>query len=112
MGADITFYKGQDESYYFRDAYNLTNLAQVIGKSYWKISKKGKNDYIKFFNELAKISDKQIKTKVKFYFTKKRKEIAKDGGEEEWIKMFKEKRDDIKAHLDLINNADRVSWSV
>jgi len=112
MGADITFYKGQDDNFYFRDSYNHTNLAWVIGLSYWQVHKRGKKKYIDFFNKLAKITDEQIRDRVKCLFTEKRNEIANGEKEKDWIRMFKKKRDMIRKHLNLINKCDRVSWFV
>jgi hypothetical protein len=108
MGADITFYKGE-EKYYFRDSYNKTNLAWVIDLSYWKT--KGKKNQIKFFEKLADISDQQIESYVeKLHSDPKKNNIEPDLNG--WVRMFKEARDEIKSNLELIRNCDKISWSV
>lgn len=95
MGADIYFRNGE----YFRDSYNLSNLAWVIGESYWNNARKTKADQNKFMEKLANITDEQIEKYVK---TKVRKEIKSgiaDESESDWEKMFKEKRNQLKKLL-------------
>ena len=109
MGANIKFIKGKKE-FYFRDSYNLTNLAWVIGLSYWE-TKKPKENYKLFFNKLAKITDSQITNRVKLIFETE-KGIQKNETQEGWIAVLKEKRDLIKANLEIINKATKIEWSV
>jgi len=74
------------EEYYFRDSYNLTNLAWVIKLSYW-------NDFVKnpveFLKRLANISDEQIEKYVES------KNLSNDE-KNELIEILKSKRDYIK----------------
>lgn len=115
MGADVTFYKG-DESFYFRDSYNSTNLAWVIGLSYWKDGGKESSKSLirrkEFFRRLGRITDEQIKIRVNNLYSDLSCNINRKENPKEWIKMFKDKRADIRKHIKLINNAERVEWSV
>ena len=109
MGADITFSRGK-ESFYFRDAYNSTNLAWIVGLSYWQDGKT-KKQRIEFFEKLAELSDEQLKAKVdEFHRDPKACNIEPD--RERWLKMFKEKRNDVRKHLPFIRRATRIVWSV
>ena len=84
MGADITFENGE----YFRDSYNDSNLAWVIGLSYWQDD--GHNDFMK---QMANITDNQIIERVRKLYEKR---IDNDSGE--WlVQMLKQKRDFLKA---------------
>ena len=78
MGADIWIYtkkepnfdgidskiveKEPNGSYYYRDSYNVTNLAWVIDLSYWESFEKSP---IKFLKKLTKITDEQIEKAVR-----------------------------------------------
>jgi len=44
--------------YYWRDSYNLTNLAHTLSMSYWE--KAFENNPIKFLERLSRASDKEI----------------------------------------------------
>ena len=110
MGADITFYKGK-KSFYFRDTYNNTNLAWVIGLSYW-CCKNNKKFKIEFFEQLAKITDEQIKERVDDLHGNKTKEYHIVPDKKSWTKMFSNKRAEIHKNLKLIRSADRISWNV
>jgi hypothetical protein len=106
MGADITFI-GKEGIFYFRDAYNETNLAWIKSMSYWQTKgnlKQKKN----FFIKLSQITNDEIKAKVDSLKFQK----AVTGSKEEWIKMFKEKREDIRDNLKIIKTANDVTWSV
>ena len=84
MGADITFENGE----YFRDSYNDSSLAWVIGLSYWQDD--GHNDFMK---QMANITDNQIIERVRKLYEKR---IDNDSGE--WlVQMLKQKRDFLKA---------------
>lgn len=107
MGADITIYKGGEE-FYFRDSYNSTNLAWIIGLSYWQTKGNRKQECREFFRQLMNISDGEIVKHVK----KLMKKESVEGTPNEWVEMFKEKREDIRKHWALIETCDRVSWSV
>jgi len=85
MGADITFEDGTE----FRDSYNLTNLAWIVGESYWECPGT-KSARERFMQKLSKITDAQIRIYVK------RKLKDMDGTEEKWGALFKEKRDVLK----------------
>lgn len=112
MGADITF-RSDGESFYFRDAYNPTNLAWVIGLSYWQTDG-SIEEQKRFFVKLSKISDAQIKKYVdKLYSDPKYKDqINRTQPKSEWVTSFKSSRDDIKRNLEIIRNATDVEWSV
>lgn len=90
MGADITFSDGS----YFRDSYNDSNLAWVVGLSYWQ--GKQKNLFIK---KLAAITDMQIISWV-----------DKKGIDRSMIPFLKEKRDNLKEKV--TKKLKVVSWSV
>ncbi len=78
MGADIWIYtkkepnfdgidskiveKEPNGSYYYRDSYNVTNLAWVIDLSYLKSFEKSPT---KFLKKLTKITDEQIEKAVR-----------------------------------------------
>lgn len=109
MGADITFDDGKRE-FYFRDSYNLSNLAWILGLSYWEDGGDTVKEHIAFFEKLSLIKDKQIKDYVHMLFTTKKDEIG--GTEKGWIKIFQEKRNDIQAHMSIIHKAVHVEWSV
>jgi len=111
MGADIYVEdKKGEELFYFRDAYNLTNLAWVVGMSYWK---DGKKNHKTFMKKLSEITDEQIKSRVNFLFTKKKDEIAKGETKRGWIGMFKKKRNNIKKNLAIIQDKrNKIIWSV
>lgn len=110
MGADLSFYK-DDIEFYFRDSYNETNLAWIADLSYWSGPQKKKGQ-IKFMKKLADITDEKIKDHVHKLFAGKKNNIAKGETEEDWIKMFKEKRDDVKKNLSIIETADKIVWSI
>jgi hypothetical protein len=110
MGADITFYKGEKD-FYFRDSYNSGNLAWKVGLSYWNYYKKSKKAKIEFFIKLSKITDEQIKKFVEeMHRNPEEKNIVPDV--KGWTKEFKKARDEIKKNLNIIKNADRITWSV
>lgn len=111
MGADITFYKG-DNNFYFRDSYNETNLGWVIGLSYWSPDKRTKESRKAFFAKLIEITDKQIEERVKKLYADPNSNIDKTEASASWETMFKEARESLRKHKDLIENADRISWSV
>lgn len=113
MGADITFYDKKGKSYYFRDSYNMSNLAWVVDLSYWGIGDIITHDDIEMdgkkkemFVEISKITDKQIENHVKNL-----KECP-DKDKVALIKLLKDKRDDLIAHIDIIKNAVSIGWSV
>jgi hypothetical protein len=106
MGADITLHT-KDEKIYFRDAYNLTNLAWVINESYWANDEKNK---IAFMEKLSKITDEQIEERCSFLFTQKRNEISSEENLEDWIKMFKDKRSILQKAFS--TKVIKVTWSV
>jgi hypothetical protein len=127
MGADITFEDEKGETlYYFRDSYNDTNLAHVIGFSYWSGSPKIilKDNkiarYKEFIIELSKITDKQIEEYYKKNFDDKKviawmnikEQAIKIKTKRKLIKCLKDKRDDIKKNIDNITKATNVCWSV
>jgi mRNA-degrading endonuclease RelE of RelBE toxin-antitoxin system len=110
MGADITW-KGKDgKEFYFRDSYNASNLAWIIGLSYWKspATLRGRKD---FFKQMARITDKQIVEYVKkLHENPEQSHIKPDVAG--WKRMFKGKRDEIVVNLKLIVGAKSVVWSV
>lgn len=56
--------RSKNNLYYFRDSYNRTNLASVLGLSYRKEYQKSGNliSKISFFRKMANITDRQIET--------------------------------------------------
>ena len=93
-GADIYFKNGD----YYRDSYNNTNLAWIIGEHYWNCKNRAR-----LMKKLANITDKQIRdyiaTKIRKAFIledvkftpKKRKE---------WEAMFMGKRNQLRRLLE------------
>jgi hypothetical protein len=111
MGADIEFNCGEC----FRDSYNDTNLAWVIGESYWGCSRKSA-DQNKMMAKLANITDEQIK---KYVDIKTRKSFGDNNWEftakkqKEYENMFKGKRDFLKKLLDANKlKVGKDGWSV
>ena len=112
MGADITF-RNEKEEFYFRDSYNLAELAPIAKLSYWLYGKGGNlTRYKEFFKKMSLIEDKEIEAYVHKLFKKDRKMIASDDTEEYWIKAFKKKRNDIRNHIEIIMSATSCEWSV
>jgi hypothetical protein len=109
MGADIYFKNGD----YYRDSYNLSNLAWVIDFSYFDHggTKKAQNAMMK---KLALITDDQIKehikTRLRTEYAKPRSKDAEPFNEKEWFMMFVQKRNQLKALLDK-NELKVKSWS-
>jgi hypothetical protein len=102
MGASITFENGE----YFRDAYNLCNLAWVVKESYWQC--KDNNAMMK---RLALITDDEIKIYVETKVSEAIKKGEAQDGEKEWTALYKKKRDFLKKLLD--KGELKVSgWSV
>jgi len=107
MGADITFENGD----YYRDSYNDSNLAWIVGESYWSCRNRNK-----MMEKLACIPDKLIAmyvgSKIKqSYLCEGKKFTAKDRAQ--WMKCFTDKRNQLKKLLD--NGELRVAkdgWSV
>jgi len=82
------------------ESYNKTNLAWVRDLSYWQ-GGKTKKQRIAFFEQLAEISDEEIETYVeKLHKSPEKHNIAPD--KDGWLRMFREKRDEVKKHLSLI----------
>ena len=117
MGADVTWIDTErNNTYYFRDSYNDSNLAHVIGLSYWtngdvyELNIVPVDDTVELeirkdmFRKMAKITDSQIRQFARNKCTGERLK--------ELIAFFKSKRDDIKKHMKMIEAADDVLWSV
>jgi len=126
MGADITFYNADGkEVFYFRDAYNSGNLADIRRLSYWGHIGAQHEQVIAFFEELAGISDAEIQRHAAAVHQR----LQASGGIEEignlrvqaevdmldeqgWVRFFRQKRDHVRQHLPVIRRAMRVEWDV
>lgn len=107
MGADVKLHTKEKEIY-FRDAYNATNLAWVIGESYWAVEDKA-NKRLAFMKKLSEITDEQIDVRVKYLHENTETEHITPG-KEGWTKMFKAKRDELKKSFE--KGIIKVTWSV
>lgn len=110
MGADITFENGD----YYRDSYNDSNLAWIVGESYWACKNKAQRN--EMMKKLAHIPDKLI---IK-YVDSKIKNSFKLSGEKftakerkQWLKCFIDKRNQLKKLLDAGElKVAKDGWSV
>jgi hypothetical protein len=126
MGADITFYNADGkEVFYFRDAYNSSNLAGIRRLSYWGHIGAPYEQLVAFFDELAAISDAEIQRHAAAVHQR----LQASGGiqeignltvqeevdmldEQGGVRLFQQKRDRVRQHLPVIRRAMRVQWDV
>ena len=114
MGADIDFCFKDGTSAQFRDSYNNSNLAWVIGESYWGTAGTGHKSRLvrlsvwkKFFRKLAAITDQQIEDRLDKLVAEGRLERPS-----EWREYFKKQRDFLKELSKRFKDLDDIRASV
>lgn len=123
MGADLYIVKdGNENTGYFRDSYNETNIFWRLGLSYWSLESQipiGKIKHVMTKNQVRILKEEIEKRKPemeKFFATVTEdwlKEHHCDAGVDGWVKFWREKYEKLVKFLDhAIELKSGIRWSV